>query len=204
MIGSAISAACVSSPRPPLIGSPPPNDRDCAGCCADRPCDGIRNCDDHVRVAADHLASEIGIALGPALGGIPLHGEVLSLDITQPAQLLENRLVETKSPLVDAIDGNCGFDDRNPVLLRSLLRPHRLPRAREQQTGREIASSHIITSSAAVGTPGTIAPRALAFRLSQANAQQKRPLSLPTRECEIRAADNIGVVGRGCLRKGQN
>ena len=33
-------------------------------------------------------------ALGPALAGIPLDAQVLSLDISQPAQLLEKRLIE--------------------------------------------------------------------------------------------------------------
>jgi hypothetical protein len=36
-------------------------------------------------------------------------------------------------------------DDRNPVLLRRLLRPHRSHCGREQQTNRKIASPHRIT-----------------------------------------------------------
>jgi hypothetical protein len=38
--------------------------------------------------------SEISIALGPPLAGIPLDHKVLSLDIAQSAQLFEERLVE--------------------------------------------------------------------------------------------------------------
>jgi hypothetical protein len=52
--------------------------------------------DDRLRVMADDLASEIGIGLTTSLAGIPLDGEVLSLDIPQPAQLFEKRLVEAR------------------------------------------------------------------------------------------------------------
>jgi hypothetical protein len=127
---------------------------------------GVVTGNDRVRLSVDDLASEIAIALGPALTRIPLDGEILSLDVAQPAQLLEKRLPGANSRSADGSDGTCRDDDRNAVLLPPLLRPHRTCGGREQQTNREIASSHIITSSAAVGTPGTIASRALAFRSS--------------------------------------
>jgi hypothetical protein len=64
------------------------------------------------------------IALGPSLAGIPLDGEVLSLDIARPAQLLEERSPEAISSGAHESGGSCGGDDRHPVLLRPLLRPH--------------------------------------------------------------------------------
>jgi hypothetical protein len=51
----------------------------------DRPRVVVGDRDNHVRVPMDDLASEIDIALGPPLDGIPLDDEVLSLGITQPA-----------------------------------------------------------------------------------------------------------------------
>lgn len=58
------------------------------------------------------------------------------------------------------------FDDRNSVLLSRLLRPYAC-RTREQQTGREIARPHSITSSAVASSAGEmLRPNALAvFRL---------------------------------------
>jgi hypothetical protein len=40
------------------------------------------------------LASEIGKAAWPPLSGIPLDDQVSSLDIAQPTQLFEKRLVK--------------------------------------------------------------------------------------------------------------
>ena len=97
---------------------------------------------------AEDLANEISKALGPPLAGIPLDGEVLSLDIAQPAQLLPKRLPIPAFRVVDAGDGTCGDDDRNPVLLRPLLRLHRLGCSREQQAYSEIPPPHSISSSA--------------------------------------------------------
>src|ERR1700737_2405963 len=134
--------------------SPGGDDRYCAGGCADGQRDGRADGNDHVRVPADHLASQIGKVLGQPLAGIPLDGEVLFLDIAQPAQLPEKRLPGTSSGVADACDGTCRNDDRNPVLLRAFLRPHRSWGAREQQTDREIAPSHSITSSARASNIG--------------------------------------------------
>ena len=44
-----------------------PNDRDRTGRCTSRFRDGVIGGDDHVRLSVDDLASEIGIARGPAL-----------------------------------------------------------------------------------------------------------------------------------------
>jgi hypothetical protein len=73
---------------------PYPLDGYCAGGCAGGQRNRVANGNDHLRVAAGDLASEIGKALGPTLAGIPLYDQVLSLDIAQPAQLFEKRLVE--------------------------------------------------------------------------------------------------------------
>jgi hypothetical protein len=65
--------------------APYPNDRYCAAGRADRLRNGVGFGNDHVRVPADDLASQIGKALAPSLAGIPLDGEILPLDIAQPA-----------------------------------------------------------------------------------------------------------------------
>ena len=65
------------------------------------------------------FASEIGITLGPPLAEIPLDSEVLSLDGTQPAQLLPKRAKGAISWIVDASEAS-GDDNRNPTLLRLL------------------------------------------------------------------------------------
>jgi hypothetical protein len=83
---------------------------------------GVGSGYDHIGVAVDNLAGEIGIACGPALAGIPLDGEVLSLDMAQPAQLFEKL---PPNGIADVGDVTCGNDDRNPVLLRRSLRPRR-------------------------------------------------------------------------------
>jgi len=56
------------------------NDWYCAGYCGGGLYD-LQVGNDHIRVLVDDLAEEVGIALGPPLTGIPLDGEVLSLDI---------------------------------------------------------------------------------------------------------------------------
>ena len=101
---------------------------------------------DHIWVSVDDLAEEVGIAFGPPLTGIPFDGEVLSLDIAQPAQLLPKRVPQVTSRVVDTRDRTSANDDRDPVLLRRPLRPHRLRRYRKQQTDCEIAPPHSITS----------------------------------------------------------
>jgi hypothetical protein len=73
------------------------------------------------------MATRTGLSayiLGPPLAGTALDGEVLSLDIAQPTQLLEKRLPEAKCLVIDAGGGTGGDNDRNPTLLRRLLRPH--------------------------------------------------------------------------------
>ena len=146
---------------------PCPNDRYCARGGADRQCDGVGEDDDHIRIAAGDLVSEIGIALGPPLAGISLDGEVLSLNIPQPPQLPEHRLPEGMSRFADESDRTCRDDNRNPVLLRPLLRARRSSSGREQQSGSEIAPPHSITSSATASSAGgMVRPSALAaFRL---------------------------------------
>jgi hypothetical protein len=88
-----------------------------------RPRDGVGRGNDYVRVTADGLASEIGIALGPTPAGIPLDDQVLSLDMAKSAQLLEKRLPCANSLIVNAGDGSCRDDDRKSMLLRPFLRP---------------------------------------------------------------------------------
>jgi hypothetical protein len=66
---------------------------------------GRANGNDHIRAAADNLAGEIGIALGPPFAGIPLDGEVLPLDIAQAAQLLPESLPGVTCRVVDTGDG---------------------------------------------------------------------------------------------------
>jgi hypothetical protein len=68
---------------------PYPNDRYCAGDRADRLRNGVGTDNDHLGLPGDDLAREVGITRGPPAAGIPLDGEVLSLDIAQPAQLGE-------------------------------------------------------------------------------------------------------------------
>ena len=146
---------------PDRIG-PYQNYRYSAGRRAGRLRDTVAGSNDHVRVAADDLASEIGIALGPSPAGISVDCEVLSLDIAQSAQLLEKRPKDRDSRVVDASDGTC-CNDRNPVRLRPLLRPHRSRGSGEQQPCREVAPSHSITSSARARSKGGIVrPSALA------------------------------------------
>src|SRR5215469_11469035 len=58
--------------------------------------------------------------------------------------------------LVTAGDGTGGDDDRDPVLLRRLLCPHRSRGDREQQSHSQIAPPHPITSSAPARTAGGI------------------------------------------------
>ena len=88
-----------------------------------------------LRAAVDDLAREIGIALGPPLAGIPLDGEVLSLDVAQSAQLSEKRRPSAKSCVADDIDGTRGRDDCNSVLPRPLLCLNRADCSGEQQKG---------------------------------------------------------------------
>ena len=103
--------------------SPRADDRYRAGCCADRVHNGRADRNDHIGVPADDLASEIGITLGAALTGIALDGEILSLDVAEPTQLFENRLIKPTAPGVAyASDGTRRNDDGDPVLLIRLLR----------------------------------------------------------------------------------
>jgi hypothetical protein len=76
----------------------------------------------NIRIAAGDLASDIGKAVGPSLAGIPLDDQVPSLDIAQPTQLLEKRLIEATKQRVaagfaDDSDRTRRDDNRNPVLL---------------------------------------------------------------------------------------
>jgi len=157
-------ARCESRPDP---FNAYPNDRYCVASGADRQRDGVGVGDDHVRVAVNDLTSEIGIAFGTPLAGISLDGEVLALDIAQPSQLVEKRRPSPRPCVAEVSDRARGSDDRDPVLLRALLRLHRSRRGREQQTNREITPPHSITSSAAASTAGgTVRPSAFAvFRL---------------------------------------
>src|SRR6516162_1026895 len=123
-------------------------------------------------IAPDDLAREIGMARRTAFARISLDCQVLSLDIAQPAQLLKERLVEAASHGVaghfaDAGDRATGHDDCNSVLLRPFQRRCRWCSGRNQQTDREIAPFHSITSSARASRRGGIVrPSALAaFRL---------------------------------------
>jgi hypothetical protein len=93
----------------------------------------------------------VGITRGPPAAGIPLDGEALSLDIAQPAQLRE-KCLKNGTP-VDKSNRTWN-NDRNPMLLRRLLRRCRWHGGREQQTHREIAPPHSITSSAAASSAG--------------------------------------------------
>src|ERR1700751_5204552 len=74
---------------------------------------------------------EAGKALGPPLAGIALDGEVLPLDIAQPAQLRKKRLPRANSLVTDSGNGAGGDDNSDPVLPPRLLRPHACS-AREQ------------------------------------------------------------------------
>jgi hypothetical protein len=94
--------------------------------------DGIGHCNDHLRIPAHDLASEVTIARVPPLGGIPLDDEVLSLHIRGPAQLLEKSPPTANSRVADIGDGTRGDDDRNPVLLCPFLRPPHACAACEQ------------------------------------------------------------------------
>jgi hypothetical protein len=85
---------------------------------------------DHVAVAADDLACEIGIGLRAALAGIAVDCQVLTLDVAQPLQLPEKCLEEAATEgftarLADASGGAAGSHDRDPVLLDRLLSPQR-------------------------------------------------------------------------------
>ena len=116
--------------------------------------DSCTNRNDHIRVPADDLASEIGIALGPPLGGISLDGEVLALDVAQAAQLCPKRLSSVTSRVIEAGHRTRSDDNRNPVLRRRFLRPARSWCGREQQTDRQIAPPHSMTSSASASRVG--------------------------------------------------
>ncbi len=79
---------------------------------------------------------------------VTIASQVLSLDIAQPAQLLEKRAIKSDARVVDQSGGTRGADDRNPMMVRKLPRPNRLQRRREQKTNREVAPPHSVTSSA--------------------------------------------------------
>ena len=119
--------------------------------------------DDRFRIFADDLASEIGIGLAPSLAGIPLDGEVLPLDIAQPAKFFEKRLVfpvpyGVTTGVADGSDGTCGDDDRDPMLLRRLLRQC-IARPRARRPGEypdEFTPPHSMTSSAEASIAGGI------------------------------------------------
>jgi len=85
---------------------------------------------------------------------MPVDDEGFAFDIAQPAQLLPKRLPVATSGIVDAGGGTRRDDDRNTVLLRPLLRPHRTHGARQQQTDDKIPPPHSITSSASASTYG--------------------------------------------------
>src|SRR5271166_4309168 len=75
-----------------------------------------------------------------------------------PAQLVENPLIKSTSPTsADTRDWTRGDDDRNPVLLRRLLRPHFWRCGSEQQTDGELAPPHSITLSASASSDGGMA-----------------------------------------------
>ena len=82
-----------------------PYDRCRIGRRADRFCDGVVCSNDRVRLSIDDLTRQLGVALRPSLTGIPINGEVLSLDIAQPAQLRKKRLPGTSPLATDAGDG---------------------------------------------------------------------------------------------------
>jgi hypothetical protein len=131
--GSAgdIAARMREAPRKPGLDrvAPDPNDRCRPGGRADCPRDRVGAGDDHLGVAANDLAGEIGIGLGMPSAGVPIDCEVLSFDVAQSAQLLKKRVKRANFRVVNAVDGTSG-NDRYPVLFR--LRPHRLRRSREQ------------------------------------------------------------------------
>jgi hypothetical protein len=85
------------------------------------------------------------MAVGPSLAGIALDGEVVALDIAQPAQLIEKRRPSPRPCVAEVSDRPRWGDDRDPVLLRALPRLHRLGGGREQQNHREIAPSRSTT-----------------------------------------------------------
>ena len=78
--------------------------------------DRIADGDDHVRAAGDDLASKVGIGRGAPASGIPLDGEVWSLDVAQPAQFLEKCPKNRSCGVVNISDRLRGYD-RDPVLL---------------------------------------------------------------------------------------
>jgi len=130
---------------------PYPNDWNRSGGRANRQRNRIGSGNDDLGAAGDDLASDLGIAFWLPSAGIPLDREVLSFDMTQTAQLLEE--CPKERTVVDQSDGT-GKDDRNPVLLCRLLRPYRLHGGSEQQTDREIAAPHSITWSASARRAG--------------------------------------------------
>ena len=123
----------------------------------------------HMNWTSQHIGggTKLGIPGGPPLARIPLDGEVFALDVAQPAQLCPKRLPSVTSRVIEAGHRTRSDDNRNPVLLRRFLRPARSWCGREQQTDRQIAPPHSMTSSASASNEGgKVRPRALAaFRL---------------------------------------
>jgi len=75
------------------------------------------------------------MAVGPSLAGIALDGEVVALDIAQPAQLIEKRRPSPRPCVAEVSDRpRC-----------ALPRLHRLGGGRERQNHREIAPSRSTT-----------------------------------------------------------
>src|SRR5262245_32794840 len=121
--------------------------------------------ENHVWLRAKHITCQLHRR---SLGGISLHDQVSSLDISEPTKFVEERSNVSKTAGFGDLryrDGNCNIG--NAIDLRGLLGPCRSQAGCDQQTGYELPPLHSITSSARASSVGeTVRPSTFAvFKL---------------------------------------
>src|SRR6266487_2489485 len=83
----------------------------------------VRRRDDQVWLPSDHLAGKLGIVFRPPFAGVSRDNEVLSLDVTEPAKLLEQRSPGRNAPGFSEFGHRVGrMHNRDVVDFHRLLR----------------------------------------------------------------------------------
>jgi hypothetical protein len=105
--------------------------------------DEVGSGDDQIRITGHDVPRQIRIALMMPLSGIAFDAEILSLDVTEPAQLSEKRAPRAAATgFREEGSRNGRMENRDPGLCRALLRPCRPRCSGKQQTGQKFPPPH--------------------------------------------------------------
>src|SRR4029078_9102048 len=127
----------------------PAHDWNCASFDLKREHNGVPNCKDDIGSCGDDLAGKLWKTLRRPLGGVPVHGEIYTLDIAETFDLFEDDCVVGVTPDAQVLRLGRRMNYGEALHLRRLLstcNERRCSRAPDECD--ELAPLHSITSSA--------------------------------------------------------